>query len=452
MQHGHLEDEDRCSHRRVVDAVDGEPRRGAHGIELLLRERDVRGVRAGSQHCSDRRGQRAEGGVETGPGVQAQHATGRHHAAGRLEAADRSLGHGAELAVLDQGDRRRPHPTELALRLLHLFAVRADPQDSVRRRHRADGRDLPLHRDEPRDRSVAGAVLYAEQRMLRPPHLFAQLDRRRCRLPHFADARGVGHVSMICRVPEAGLRRWCTRRGDEPCTIGQPTLPHRPSRGTCRSRRRTRNLGTSPNAKEAAGCRPISRQGSTSKRSRQDPGRSRAWGLPSPRSSGWPRRARSTSRRWSRTGPSSPRLRRLRRELLPRPRRLRLVPQRRRQLLRRPDRRNGQRAASATARPRDRAPPQGALGGFTASLDRDGGRGGKKHRPRRRGPPAGTTRRDDEFKLVVTVDGKPTETYDNVTTKGQDNNVATKVNAALQADQPRGDGRRERCADAPGEG
>jgi len=36
-----------------------------------------------------------------------------------------------------------------------------------------------------------------------------------------------------------------------------------------------------------------------------------------------------------------------------------------------------------------------------------------------------------EFKFVVNVDGKPSETYDNVTAaKGADNNVATKVNAA----------------------
>ncbi len=44
--------------------------------------------------------------------------------------------------------------------------------------------------------------------------------------------------------------------------------------------------------------------------------------------------------------------------------------------------------------------------------------------------PTGDSPPDDEFKLVVKVDGKPSETYDNVTTKRGDNNVATKVNTA----------------------
>ncbi|ROR97612.1 hypothetical protein EDD28_2213 [Salana multivorans] len=36
---------------------------------------------------------------------------------------------------------------------------------------------------------------------------------------------------------------------------------------------------------------------------------------------------------------------------------------------------------------------------------------------------------DDQFKLVISVDGKEAETFDNVTTKKGENNVATKVNA-----------------------
>lgn len=36
---------------------------------------------------------------------------------------------------------------------------------------------------------------------------------------------------------------------------------------------------------------------------------------------------------------------------------------------------------------------------------------------------------DDQFKLVISVDGKETETFDNVTAKRGENNVATKVNA-----------------------
>jgi len=43
---------------------------------------------------------------------------------------------------------------------------------------------------------------------------------------------------------------------------------------------------------------------------------------------------------------------------------------------------------------------------------------------------AGEAPPDDEFRLVVKVDGKVSETYDNVTTKKADNNVATKVNTA----------------------
>jgi phage tail sheath protein FI len=42
--------------------------------------------------------------------------------------------------------------------------------------------------------------------------------------------------------------------------------------------------------------------------------------------------------------------------------------------------------------------------------------------------PSGDAPPEDEFKLVVKVDGKVSENYDNVTTKNQDNNVATKVN------------------------
>jgi phage tail sheath protein FI len=44
--------------------------------------------------------------------------------------------------------------------------------------------------------------------------------------------------------------------------------------------------------------------------------------------------------------------------------------------------------------------------------------------------PSGESPPDDEFKLVVRTDGKVSETYDNVTTKRGDHNVATKVNTA----------------------
>ena len=44
----------------------------------------------------------------------------------------------------------------------------------------------------------------------------------------------------------------CTRQGDDPCTIGHLTLPHRPSLRDMSAGRRARNLGTSPNAKEGS--------------------------------------------------------------------------------------------------------------------------------------------------------------------------------------------------------
>ena len=58
----------------------------------------------------------------------------------------------------------------------------------------------------------------------------------------------------------------------------------------------------------------------------------------SPPSSGWPRQARSTAPPWSATGPSSPRTSAASSRALPRPVRLRLLHERRRQLLRRADR------------------------------------------------------------------------------------------------------------------
>ena len=68
-------------------------------------------------------------------------------------------------------------------------------------------------------------------------------------------------------------------------------------------------------------------------------------------------RARPTSRRSSRTGRSSPRLRRLRRGLVPRPRRVRLLPQRRRRRLRRAHRRRRRRRRrQGRSRPRAELP------------------------------------------------------------------------------------------------
>jgi phage tail sheath protein FI len=74
------------------------------------------------------------------------------------------------------------------------------------------------------------------------------------------------------------------------------------------------------------------------------------------------------------------------------------------------------------------APKQAALGGFTATSIAKGATANKTIGLLVE-PPGGENPPDDEFKLVITVDGKASETYDNVTTKSQDNHVATKVNA-----------------------
>ena len=75
------------------------------------------------------------------------------------------------------------------------------------------------------------------------------------------------------------------------------------------------------------------------------------------------------------------------------------------------------------------APKQATIGGYTATSIAKGATANKDIEIGVQ-PAGGESPPDDEFKLVVLVDGKSTETYDNVTTKAGDNNVATKVNAA----------------------
>jgi uncharacterized protein len=75
------------------------------------------------------------------------------------------------------------------------------------------------------------------------------------------------------------------------------------------------------------------------------------------------------------------------------------------------------------------SPKQAAIGGYTATSIAKGATANKDIEISVQ-PAGGESPPDDEFKLVVLVDGKSTETYDNVTTKAGDNNVATKVNAA----------------------
>src|SRR3954452_16089708 len=84
--------------------------------------------------------------------------------------------------------------------------------------------------------------------------------------------------------------------------------------------------------------------------------------------------------------------------------------------------------SKSNGQPKELATPkQATLGGFTATSIAKGTTASKAI-----GlvvePPGGENPPEDEFKLVITVDGKASETFDNVTTKSQDNNVATKVN------------------------
>ena len=75
------------------------------------------------------------------------------------------------------------------------------------------------------------------------------------------------------------------------------------------------------------------------------------------------------------------------------------------------------------------APRRAVVGGYTATSIAKGAAAAKEMRISVE-PAGGDGATDDEFKLVVLLDGKVSETYDNVTTKAQDNNVATKVNAS----------------------
>ncbi len=74
-------------------------------------------------------------------------------------------------------------------------------------------------------------------------------------------------------------------------------------------------------------------------------------------------------------------------------------------------------------------PKQAVLGGYTVQSIAKGATASKDIQVAVEAA-GGDAPPEDEFKLVVLVDGKSTETYDNVTNKAQDNNVATKVNAA----------------------
>ena len=123
-----------------------------------------------------------------------------------------------------------------------------------------------------------------------------------------------------------------------------------------------------------------------------------------------------------------PQLRRLRRGLVPRPIRLRLLPERRRQLLRRPHRPGEQPATAAAAAAGDHGRPAGH------ARHLPGGRARRRHR--RRAPSASTSTAsrvrapEGLFKLVVRQGDQVLEEYDRLNTGRGKANVATAVNAA----------------------
>ncbi|MFC5730652.1 MULTISPECIES: phage tail sheath family protein [Nocardioides] len=75
------------------------------------------------------------------------------------------------------------------------------------------------------------------------------------------------------------------------------------------------------------------------------------------------------------------------------------------------------------------APKVASLGGYQVKSIAKGAQAEKKIELSVE-PAGGQNPPEGEFKLVVKVDGKPVETHDHVTTKAQDNNIATKVNQA----------------------
>ena len=179
------------------------------------------------------------------------------------------------------------------------------------------------------------------------------------------------------------------------CPTGRPAAPT--GRATLPAPARCEPRAFVAPARGPDACRTICRPASTSRRSRPAHGPSRAWARPSPPSSASPRGAASTSRPWSPTGASSRRLRRLHRGLVPRPRRLRLLPQRRRRVLRRADRR---RRRDARPRRPSSSPPAKDVAGYRIQRlepgpggQRDHGRGHRADRARRRTPSSSSSAR-----------------------------------------------------------
>ena len=179
----------------------------------------------------------------------------------------------------------------------------------------------------------------------------------RGRLEHEVDGRAVERVALdqlleqlidvVDHPPIVGPRasrrqpvgghpsgqRWSPVRAIVPALPRARSHLVRPLRGWDGQRAGIHRIG------KGHACRTICRPASTSRRWRPGPVRSRAWARPSPRSSDWRPRAREHADPGHELEPVHVHVRRLRRGLVPRPCRLRLLPERRWRRLRRARRR-----------------------------------------------------------------------------------------------------------------
>ena len=122
--------------------------------------------------------------------------------------------------------------------------------------------------------------------------------------------------------------------------------------------------------------------------------------------------------------------------------RLRLLPERRRALLDRARRRRRRPTAPAPRRRRCPRRPTRAVEAFRARRARRASTTTSRSRsPRSRAEAEGDGRRRQTYTVVVTRRLRQREEYDGLTLKKGRNNLATKVNARLEADQDRGDRR-----------
>ena len=151
--------------------------------------------------------------------------------------------------------------------------------------------------------------------------------------------------------------------------------------------------------KEFHPCRHICHPASTWRRFPPVRSRSRASAPPSPPSSDSPRRARQRTDARHQLDPVHADLRRLRRGLVPRARRVRLLPERRRRGVRRAHRRRRRR--QPVARRRAELPSCRPASDEAGSSSRALEARSRRRRDHRRGRRRVASRRDDTFKLIV---------------------------------------------------